>query len=142
MPCLAASSGVKRSVIRRRRAISTAGDGLVGVVGPAVGEDGGGAHQASTSVTAPGAPWLGEPEERLAVAGRALQRGRRAAEDRGRDRVGDRLDRLLPQLRVAHDAALADAGLADLELRLDHREAVERRRRRTPGPRAGPWSAR
>ena len=41
-------------------------------------------------------------------------------------------ERLAPVGRLAHDAALADALAADLELRLDHRERVEARRRRRP----------
>ena len=43
---------------------------------------------------------------------------------------------------VAHHAALADPLAADLELRLDQRQAVEARRRAAPAPRAAPWPAR
>ena len=43
-------------------------------------------------------------------------------------RTPRRRDRLAAQRRVAHHAALADALAPDLELRLDHRQAVEPRR--------------
>ena len=40
-------------------------------------------------------------------------------------RVGDLVDHLAPQIRVLDDAALADPVAPDLELRLDHGQAVE-----------------
>ena len=61
--------------------------------------------------TAPGRGRLGEPEERLAVAGRARERRGRAAHAPRRPAARAatrRRDDLAPQLGVAHDAALAD----------------------------------
>ena len=47
-----------------------------------------------------------------------------APAERGRAASATVVDRLGPQRRVAHDAALADPVLADLELRLDHQHQV------------------
>ena len=49
---------------------------------------------------------------------------------------------LAPQRRIAHDAALADPVAADLELRLDHRQASKALGGAREHRRAGPWSAR
>jgi hypothetical protein len=68
---------------------------------------------------------LGQPHERLAIAGRTGQSGRRDPAHRGVDGTRDRGEGGAPQLRIAHHAALPDALAADLELRLDHRQAVE-----------------
>ena len=46
-------------------------------------------------------------------------------------RPRDRHDRLAPQRRIAHHAALADPLAPDLELRLDHHQRVERARPRS-----------
>ncbi len=112
-------------------------DGARGLARPPVGDDAGGAHHASTSSDRAGARALGQPQERLLVAGRAGERGRRAAEDGGAVLArggGDVVDDLAPQLRVLDHAALADPLAADLELRLDHRQAVERARPWSRGP--------
>ena len=67
-----------------------------------------------------------EPQERLAVAGRAASADGakpRTAAPSARRADGRRSPR--GALRVAHDAAAADVLAPDLELRLDHRQRVE-----------------
>ena len=84
-------------------------------------------HAASISSAGHGRRAAAQPQEVLDVARRPRQRAgvtAAAPQPRSRRRVGDAGDRLGAQPGVAHDAALADPVLADLELRLDHQHQV------------------
>ena len=75
----------------------------------------------------------GRPDEREA-------RGRDTPSSRGRSPTADQ--RRAAVVGGAHHPALAHALAADLELRLDQRQAVEALGARSRAPRAAPWRAR